>query len=240
MVSTTNVSLKMSSSTTVADSPFQLSTTTPYTPNLKTSTRFTRPSRQSPHTSPLRQALATCTECTSPETSSSTQSCSRNTRITSRSRSRPMTPSQSSSCSTVGPAAPRKSESCYSWMLQSVLIHTRYLDAINYGVVKVNLDTDMQYAYTEGIRDYMFKNKEYVNTQVGNPDGADKPNKKYCKSTNPTPASAPSIHRLANLARRPSCVGPRGGEDHEQACCRGSQGLQHRWTVVNVCSVGVQ
>lgn len=55
----------------------------------------------------------------------------------------------------------------------------RYLDAISYGVVKVNLDTDMQYAYTEGIRDYMFNKKEYVNTQVGNPDGEDKPNKKY-------------------------------------------------------------
>ncbi|GAB7357928.1 hypothetical protein MBLNU230_g0095t1 [Neophaeotheca triangularis] len=54
-----------------------------------------------------------------------------------------------------------------------------YLDAISYGVCKVNLDTDMQYAYTEGIRDYMIKNKEYVNSQVGNPDGADKPNKKF-------------------------------------------------------------
>ncbi|KAK6432688.1 Fructose-bisphosphate aldolase 1 [Oleoguttula sp. CCFEE 5521] len=54
-----------------------------------------------------------------------------------------------------------------------------FLDAISYGVVKVNLDTDLQYAYTEGIRDYMIKKKDYVSTQVGNPDGADKPNKKY-------------------------------------------------------------
>lgn len=54
-----------------------------------------------------------------------------------------------------------------------------YLDAISYGVVKVNLDTDLQYAYTEGIRDYMISKKEYVNSQVGNPDGDDKPNKKY-------------------------------------------------------------
>jgi len=53
-----------------------------------------------------------------------------------------------------------------------------YLDAISYGVVKVNLDTDLQYAYTEGIRDYMINKKDYVSTQVGNPDGADKPNKK--------------------------------------------------------------
>jgi fructose-bisphosphate aldolase class II len=53
-----------------------------------------------------------------------------------------------------------------------------FLDAISYGVVKVNLDTDLQYAYTEGIRDYMISKKEYVNSQVGNPDGEDKPNKK--------------------------------------------------------------
>lgn len=54
-----------------------------------------------------------------------------------------------------------------------------YLDAISYGVVKVNLDTDLQYAYTEGIRDYMINKKDYVSSQVGNPDGADKPNKSY-------------------------------------------------------------
>ncbi|KAK5122139.1 Fructose-bisphosphate aldolase 1 [Meristemomyces frigidus] len=54
-----------------------------------------------------------------------------------------------------------------------------FQDAISYGVVKVNLDTDLQYAYTEGIRDYMISKKDYVSTQVGNPDGADKPNKKY-------------------------------------------------------------
>lgn len=67
-----------------------------------------------------------------------------------------------------------------------------YLDAISYGVCKVNLDTDMQYAYTEGIRDYMIKNKEYVNSQVGNPDGADKPNKKYVP-----PLPLPPLHICA-------------------------------------------
>lgn len=51
--------------------------------------------------------------------------------------------------------------------------------AISYGVVKVNLDTDLQYAYLTGIRDYVLKNKDYLMTAVGNPDGADKPNKKY-------------------------------------------------------------
>ncbi|WPK24267.1 hypothetical protein PUMCH_001534 [Australozyma saopauloensis] len=51
--------------------------------------------------------------------------------------------------------------------------------AITNGVVKVNLDTDCQYAYLEGIRDYMLTKKDYVSSQVGNPDGEDKPNKKY-------------------------------------------------------------
>lgn len=54
-----------------------------------------------------------------------------------------------------------------------------YLDAIGHGVVKVNMDTDMQYAYLTGIRDYMLKKKDYLMSTVGNPDGDDKPNKKY-------------------------------------------------------------
>ncbi|KAF7562026.1 hypothetical protein G7046_g2101 [Stylonectria norvegica] len=54
-----------------------------------------------------------------------------------------------------------------------------YLDAISYGVVKVNMDTDMQYAYLTGIRDYVLNKKDYLLAQVGNPDGDDKPNKKY-------------------------------------------------------------
>lgn len=54
-----------------------------------------------------------------------------------------------------------------------------YLDAISYGVVKVNLDTDLQYAYLTGIRDYVLNKKDYIASPVGNPDGEDKPNKKY-------------------------------------------------------------
>jgi fructose-bisphosphate aldolase class II len=52
-------------------------------------------------------------------------------------------------------------------------------EAIGYGVIKMNIDTDLQFAFTEGIRDYMINKKEYVSTQIGNPDGADEPNKKY-------------------------------------------------------------
>ncbi|KAF3159040.1 Fructose-bisphosphate aldolase 1 [Orbilia oligospora] len=54
-----------------------------------------------------------------------------------------------------------------------------FSDAISYGVVKVNLDTDLQWAYLTGIRDYVLTKQEYIKTQVGNPDGDDKPNKKY-------------------------------------------------------------
>jgi fructose-bisphosphate aldolase class II len=52
-------------------------------------------------------------------------------------------------------------------------------EAISYGVVKMNIDTDLQFAFTEGIRDYMVNNIDYLKTQIGNPDGADQPNKKY-------------------------------------------------------------
>ncbi len=52
-------------------------------------------------------------------------------------------------------------------------------EAIDYGVIKMNIDTDLQFAYTEGIRDYMNEKGEYLKTQIGNPDGDDKPNKKY-------------------------------------------------------------
>ena len=52
-------------------------------------------------------------------------------------------------------------------------------EAIDYGVIKMNIDTDLQFAYTEGIRDYMTENIEYLKTQIGNPDGDDKPNKKF-------------------------------------------------------------
>jgi fructose-bisphosphate aldolase class II len=52
-------------------------------------------------------------------------------------------------------------------------------EAIGYGVVKMNLDTDMQWAYWDGVHDYYKANKDYLNTQLGNPEGDEKPNKKY-------------------------------------------------------------
>ena len=52
-------------------------------------------------------------------------------------------------------------------------------EAISYGVIKMNIDTDLQFAFTEGVRDYMVNNIEYLKTQIGNPEGSDVPNKKY-------------------------------------------------------------
>jgi fructose-bisphosphate aldolase class II len=52
-------------------------------------------------------------------------------------------------------------------------------EAISYGVIKMNIDTDLQFAFTEGIRDYMVNNIDYLKTQIGSPDGADSPNKKH-------------------------------------------------------------
>lgn len=52
-------------------------------------------------------------------------------------------------------------------------------EAIGYGVIKMNIDTDLQFAFTEGIRDYMTENIDYLKTQIGNPEGQEVPNKKY-------------------------------------------------------------
>ena len=52
-------------------------------------------------------------------------------------------------------------------------------EAISYGIIKMNIDTDLQFAFTEGIRDYIIQNANYLNTQIGNPDGDSIPNKKY-------------------------------------------------------------
>jgi fructose-bisphosphate aldolase, class II len=52
-------------------------------------------------------------------------------------------------------------------------------EAISYGAIKMNIDTDMQWAYWEGVKDYYESKKAYLQGQIGNPDGDDKPNKKY-------------------------------------------------------------
>ena len=52
-------------------------------------------------------------------------------------------------------------------------------EAISYGVIKMNLDTDLQWAFWDGIRRFYKKNEGYLQSQIGNPEGEDKPNKKY-------------------------------------------------------------
>jgi fructose-bisphosphate aldolase, class II len=52
-------------------------------------------------------------------------------------------------------------------------------EAIGYGVIKMNIDTDLQFAFTEGVRDYMTEKIDYLRTQIGSPEGPDSPNKKH-------------------------------------------------------------
>lgn len=52
-------------------------------------------------------------------------------------------------------------------------------EGIDYGVIKMNIDTDMQWAYWEGIKNFYEDKKAYLQGQLGNPEGADAPNKKY-------------------------------------------------------------
>ncbi len=52
-------------------------------------------------------------------------------------------------------------------------------EAIDYGVIKMNIDTDMQWAYWEGIKNFYEEKKAYLQGQLGNPEGPEAPNKKY-------------------------------------------------------------
>ncbi len=52
-------------------------------------------------------------------------------------------------------------------------------EAVSYGVVKMNIDTDTQWAFWDGVRAYEAKNHDYLQGQIGNPEGEDVPNKKY-------------------------------------------------------------
>jgi fructose-bisphosphate aldolase, class II len=52
-------------------------------------------------------------------------------------------------------------------------------EAISYGAIKMNIDTDLQWAFWEGVLDFYKGNEGFLQGQLGNPQGADKPNKKY-------------------------------------------------------------
>ncbi len=57
--------------------------------------------------------------------------------------------------------------------------HEEIQEAISYGVIKMNIDTDTQWAFWDGVRHYVEKYHDYLQGQIGNPEGEDKPNKKY-------------------------------------------------------------
>jgi fructose-bisphosphate aldolase class II len=57
--------------------------------------------------------------------------------------------------------------------------YNKIAESLTYGVVKMNIDTDTQWACWTGILDYYKDNQAYLQEQIGNPDGEDKPNKKY-------------------------------------------------------------
>jgi fructose-bisphosphate aldolase class II len=57
--------------------------------------------------------------------------------------------------------------------------HAEIREAIGYGVIKMNIDTDTQWAYWDGVRAFEAANRDYLQGQIGNPDGDDKPNKKF-------------------------------------------------------------
>ncbi len=52
-------------------------------------------------------------------------------------------------------------------------------ESIGYGVIKMNIDTDLQYGFLTGVRDFIQDKKDYLQSQIGNPEGEDQPNKKY-------------------------------------------------------------
>jgi fructose-bisphosphate aldolase class II len=56
--------------------------------------------------------------------------------------------------------------------------HEEIREAISYGVIKMNIDTDLQFAFMEGVRKYFDANKDYLQSQIGNPEGDHSPNKK--------------------------------------------------------------
>jgi len=57
--------------------------------------------------------------------------------------------------------------------------HAEIREAIGYGVIKMNIDTDTQWAYWDGVRAFEAANRPYLQGQIGNPEGAEKPNKKF-------------------------------------------------------------
>jgi len=79
--------------------------------------------------------------------------------------------------------------------------------AIEAGVIKMNIDTDTQWAFWDGVRAYEATNRDYLQGQIGNPDGEDKPNKKYYDPRMSLRAGEESMaERLCKAAEDLNCV----------------------------------
>jgi len=85
-------------------------------------------------------------------------------------------------------------------------------EAISYGVIKMNIDTDTQWAYWSGIKEYEAENREYLQSQIGNPQGETKPNKNYYDPRKPIRAAEIATEdRLQQCFADLNCLGVLGG-----------------------------
>jgi len=81
-------------------------------------------------------------------------------------------------------------------------------EAISYGVIKMNIDTDTQWAFWDGVREYEKNHHDYLQSQIGNPEGEDKPNKKIYDPRKWLRAGEESvIERLIKAFEDLNCVG---------------------------------
>jgi len=81
-------------------------------------------------------------------------------------------------------------------------------EAISYGAIKMNIDTDTQWAYWDGVREYEKEYKDYLQSQIGNPDGDEKPNKGYYDPRKWLRAGEVSmVNRLKRAFEDLNCVG---------------------------------
>ncbi|MCU7694836.1 class II fructose-bisphosphate aldolase [Haoranjiania flava] len=86
--------------------------------------------------------------------------------------------SQSFVCEKLGLGSEEKPV-CYVFHGGSGSPKHQITESLDYGVIKMNIDTDMQWAFSEGVFNYYKKNEAYLQGQLGNPEGPDAPNKKY-------------------------------------------------------------
>ncbi len=81
-------------------------------------------------------------------------------------------------------------------------------EAISYGAIKMNIDTDVQWAFWDGVRKYVDDKKDYLQGQIGNPEGEDKPNKSYYDPRKWTRVAELSmVERLERAFNDLNCVG---------------------------------